>query len=141
MKSIRKYNPDDNFVFVFENGKGVRISSSVYETKTNRNKLTGAFSDASKPVGIFYESAPFELMLISNVGRAIVISTSDIPVKATRNSIGVALFTLRNGQKISECRTDFEGKFADIKKYRKNKLPAAGVKISEYDADSSQLKV
>ena len=45
----------DHMVFIFENGRGVRVPVSVYQTKSNRRKLTGAYSTASPIVAAFYE--------------------------------------------------------------------------------------
>ena len=36
-----------SILFVFENGKVARVDISAYETKTNRKRLTGAYSDKS----------------------------------------------------------------------------------------------
>ena len=36
-----------NLLFVFENGKAAKIAMSCYDTKSNRKRLTGAYSDKS----------------------------------------------------------------------------------------------
>ena len=53
----------------FENGKGVRVPASAYETKSNRRKLTGAYSGRVPIVAVFYEDEPFVLLLISRKTR------------------------------------------------------------------------
>ena len=50
------YPDNEYFVFIFENGKGVRIPASTYETKGNRRKLINAYSTASPLCGVFYET-------------------------------------------------------------------------------------
>jgi DNA gyrase subunit A len=46
------FKPEHHIIYIFENGKGVRIPVSAYETKSNRKKLTGAYSDKSPIAGI-----------------------------------------------------------------------------------------
>ena len=40
------YTEKENLILLFANGKGVRVSISAYQTKTNRRKLTAAYSDS-----------------------------------------------------------------------------------------------
>ena len=103
------YKEGENFVFIFENGKGVRVPAVCYETKSVRRKLVGAYSSASPIVAVFHEveKNPFEIMLVSDVDRAIVIKTSLIPQKSTRGSGGVTLMTLKKGQKLVDCCANF----------------------------------
>lgn len=139
MKKITSYEPNHNMIFIFRNGKGVRVPVSSYETKNNRRKLVNAYSDASPLVAAFYESEPFELMLIANVGKAIVINTSLIPQKSTRSAQGVTLYTLKKKQELTDAITDFGNKYANTRKYRKTKIPASGVILEELDIEAQQM--
>jgi DNA gyrase subunit A len=143
MRVQNTYPEGENMVFIFANGKGVRVPVSAYETKGNRRKLTGAYSSASPIVGIFHEveKNPFELMLVSDAERAIVFKTSLIPVKTTRTSAGVQVFTLKKGQKLVGAYSDFAERFEDTKGYKKIKIPATGILLSEKDIDKQQLKI
>ena len=116
-----------NMVFIFENGKGVRIPVTAYETKAVRRKLTSAYSDASPVVAILDDSEkkPRDIMLISSDNRAIVIKTSLIPQKNTRTSSGVTLMTLKKGQTVTAVQLDVE----DSKGYKKTKIPATGTPL------------
>ncbi|MBO5843001.1 MAG: hypothetical protein J6R46_08375 [Clostridia bacterium] len=116
-----------NMVFIFENGKGVRVPVSAYETKAVRRKLTGAYSDASPVVAILDDTdkKPRDVMLISSDNRAIVIKTALIPQKTTRTSSGVTLMTLKKGQTVTAVQADVE----DTKGYKKTKIPTTGVPI------------
>ncbi|MBR2431848.1 MAG: topoisomerase IV, partial [Clostridia bacterium] len=118
-----------NFMFFFENGKGVKVPVLAYETKTNRKKLVGAFSDISPIVKIIYEEDPVELLFISNAKRGIVISSNLVPVKASRSSQGVSIFTLKGGQKLVDVLVDFADKFTSSKSLKKIKIPATGIAI------------
>ncbi len=116
------------FVFVFANGKGVRIPADVYATKSNRRKLTGAYSDTAPCVGIFYipEGEERDVLLVSDAGRGIILSTALIPSKTTRTSAGVQLMTLKAGQTLSFSSDNFAHLLDGAPKIRKTKIPAAG---------------
>lgn len=139
-----KSNPEkENMVFFFENGKGVRIPVTSYVTKAFRRKLVGAYSDASPIVAAFLEKTndPFDVMLISDAERAIIVKTSLLPVKTTRSAAGVQVMTLKKGQKLRAAYSDFAERFEDTKGYKKIKIPAAGTLLSEKDIDKQQLKI
>ncbi len=127
MKAIRQYNEKDHFIFIFENGKGVRVPASAYETKTNRKKLTGAFSDASPIVAVIYESEPLDLVLVNSAGKGILINSSLISEKTTRTSQGVTLFNMKGNVKLTEV---LHGeKVKAYSRLRKNKIPATGITL------------
>jgi len=137
------YPENENLIYLFENGKGVRIPVSAYATKGTRRKLTGAYSDSSPIVAVFAEKAskPVDILMISNAERAILIKSSLIPQKATRTSSGVQLLTLKKGQKLREAHVEFESKFENTKGYRKLKIPATGTLLEEKDIEIQQLKI
>ena len=134
MRVQNTYPAGENMVFIFANGKGVRIPITAYETKGNRSKLKGAYSSASPLVGIFYEveKDPLELMLISDGDRAIVLKTSLIPVMSTRSSGGVVLMQMgRRDKSLVSATLDFDAVRGDPKGYRKYKIPATGVPLED----------
>ena len=130
----------DHIIFVFQNGKGVRIPLSAYETKSNRKRLTGAYSDAAPLIAAVYEQAPMELLIVSDAGRGILIKSSLIPEKSTRTSTGVILFQLRKKQLVSGVYYG-EGltRFPDAVKCRKIKIPATGTPLLVPDLSDMQL--
>lgn len=123
-----KYDEKHTLVCIFENGKGVRLPMSLYETKTNRKKLIAAYSSASKPVAVFFEDSPSEMILVNSANRAIVINTKLIPVKATRTAGGVTLFSLKKGQTVTAASREPD-KFPGSGRCRKIKIPATGVAL------------
>ncbi len=139
MKTFDKNSLIGNFVFIFENGKAVRIPASAYETKSNRKKLTGAFNVSSPVVAIFYEIKPFDILLLSDVNKAILISSSLIPLKQTRSSQGVSVFSLKQNQKIEKALRDYNQK--GEKSYRKQKIPATGIPFETMDINDNQIKL
>lgn len=143
MRVQNSYPEKENFVFIFENGKGVRVPVTAYVTKAARRKLVGAYSDVSPIVAVFYEKEkePYEVMLLSENDRAIVLKTSLIPLKSTRTSAGSQLMTLKKGLKLKAAYSDFAERFEETKGYRKLKIPATGILLSEKDIDKQQLKI
>ncbi|MBQ8187948.1 MAG: topoisomerase IV [Clostridia bacterium] len=130
MKAVTKYEPEDNFIFIFENGKGVKIPASAYETKTNRRRLTGAFSDASPIAAVLYEHEPMDILLENNMGKAILINSSLIPQKTTRTSAGSILFTMKDGMTITSVQAGTDIDMEKASKCRKHKIPATGITIN-----------
>ena len=129
MNIQNKYPEKENFVFIFANGKGVRVSASNYEVTGNRRKITSAFSKSSPIVAAFYEKAPMEIMLVSSDNRAIVIKSSLIPQMATRTSSGVTLMSLKKGQTLVRATTDLSSIPDGAKSLKKIKIPATGVPL------------
>ena len=131
MNIQNSYPESDHFVFIFENGKGVRISAANYVTTGNRRKLTSVYSKNSPPVAAFYETAPMELLLVSSEKRGIVIKSSLIPVMNTRTSGGVQLMTLKKGQKLVAASADLSSLPDGAKGLKKLKIPATGVPMDQ----------
>lgn len=129
MKVQNSYPAKENVVFLFANGKGVRISVSSYEISGNRRRITSAFSDKSPVVAAFYEKEPFELLLVSSDNRGIVIKSSLIPVMSTRTSGGVTLMSLKAGQTVVRASRDLSSLADGSKGLKKLKIPATGVPL------------
>lgn len=126
MRALKSYEPSHNIIYIFKNGKGVKIPVSSYETKANRKKLINAYSDSSPIVAAIYESEPFELMIGSKNGKAMIINTKLIPIKNTRTSVGVTLFTLKKDDEVKFAIRDYENEFPDTTGLRKTKIPSSG---------------
>lgn len=129
MNVQNSYPEKDNFVFLFENGKGVRVSAASYATTGNRRKLTSVCSKTSRPIAAFYEKTPMDLLLISSENRGIVIKSSLIPLKSTRTSSGVQLITLKKGQTLVSAKADLSGFPNGATGLKKLKIPATGVPL------------
>lgn len=138
MKALNEYLPEDNIIFIFRNGKGVKIPVTAYETKTNRRKLTGAFSDASPIAAIIYEHEPLDIFIENSVGRGILINSSLIPQKSTRSSSGVILFNMKPGLYITNVKYGEQINLDTVSKCRKNKIPATGI---SYEKASEQMTI
>lgn len=129
MNVQNSYPAKENVIFLFANGKGVRVSVSNYEISGNRRRITSAFSDKSPVVAAFYEKEPFELLLVSSDNRGIVIKSSLIPVMSTRTSGGVTLMSLKAGQAVVRASRDLSSLADGSKGLKKLKIPATGVPL------------
>lgn len=119
-------------LFTFENGKMAKVELKNYETKTNRKKLIGAYSDKSPVCDIRFIEGDTDVILMSNNNRALCLNTSKIPLKATKSTQGVQAMTLRRkGSVIVRVVGADEGVIEDADKYRSRNIPAAGSAISD----------
>lgn len=123
-------------LFVFENGKVARVPLSAYETKTNRRKLTGAFSDKSPLVQLIYLPEHAEILLISSGKRAVLLNTELIPEKTTRSTQGVQVMTLKAKQTIVSAETVSEENQESVFGYRLKSIPSTGKIMKDYDENS-----
>ena len=130
-KPISSYSDDHYLVYIFENGRGVRVPLSLYETKSARKKLINAYSDVSPLVAAFYESEPMDILLVNDAGKAIYFNSRLIPEKATRTAAGVNLFTMKPGQKIVDATIAPESHYSVFEKCKKLKLPATGNSVTK----------
>ena len=129
-KAIETYTEQNHFIFVFSNGKALRVPEKAYETKMNRRKLTNAFSTIAPVAGIVYESAPVDLLLVSNSKRAVLLSSSLIPIKATRDAGGTIVFALKNGKQVTDVIVgDAISGFEGADRCRTAKIPSTGKEI------------
>ena len=137
------FTPGDeksNIIFIFENGKGVRIPATAYDTKSNRRRLTGAFSDASPIVAAIWEDEEAELLILSDDGRGILIKSTMIPQKTTRSASGVILYNMKKNAKTVTVATGAQlERYPNYKKAKKIKIPATGSAIETVDPEEAQL--
>lgn len=127
-------------VFSFENGKVAKVPLSAYATKTNRKKLTGAYSDKSPLVSVMYIPADRELLLTSSSGRMLLLHTGAISLKTSRASQGVAVMKLKKGQRLMAVTEYREGAFSKPSRYRTRTLPALGALPAPED-EAEQLSI
>ena len=121
-------------IFFFENGKVAKVDISAYATKTNRKKLIKAYCDKSPLVAALYIAQDTELVLVSSAGRHLLFNTASISSKTTKDTQGVAVFTLKKGQRLMTVRPYVEGEFAKPYRYRTKTLPSTGALLSAEDS-------
>lgn len=121
-------------LFFFENGKVAKVELSSYATKTNRKKLIKAYSDKSPIAAIQQISDDTDLVVSSSSGRLLLFNTGSISSKSTKDTIGVAVMTLKKGHRVISVRDYKEGEFAKPHRYKTKNLPSAGALLSAEDA-------
>ncbi|MBR4971674.1 MAG: topoisomerase IV, partial [Oscillospiraceae bacterium] len=72
-----------NVLFFFENGKVAKVPLSAYETKTNRKKLTGAYSDKSPLVVAMGLASDEQVAVFTTDARCVIFSTAQLLSKTT----------------------------------------------------------
>ena len=125
-------------LFFFENGKAAKVPLSAYETKTNRKKLTGAYSDKSPLAAAMVLEEDTQIALYSSDGRAAVFSTAQLLPKTTRNTQGVAVMTLKKKAVLQDARLLEESGIANPGRYRTKTIPSAGMLLKEEDSADKQ---
>ena len=127
---IKENEEKGNFVFIFKNGKGVKIPLESYKTKGSRKKLTGAISTDSPCVYVGFERTPYDVVLISDNGRALAVNTADMPIKTTRTAAGSTLMTLKAKSYVARAEDASEEKHGNVKKIKKS-IPSPGVLLKK----------
>ncbi|MEE1327984.1 MAG: DNA gyrase subunit A, partial [Oscillospiraceae bacterium] len=125
-------------LFFFENGKAARVPLSAYETKTNRRKLTGAYSDKSGLVKVIALDADTQMALYSTDGRCMILSTAQLLPKTTRNTQGVAVMTLKKKALLQDAVLLEQSGIVNQSRYRTKTIPAAGALLKEEDSSEKQ---
>ena len=128
-----------SLIYIFENGKVARVAASTFETKTNRRRLTSAYSNKSPLVAAFFIKEDTEIALYSSADRMLLMNTAMLTPKTTRDTIGVAVMSLKPGHRIVTARLLADTALVDPKRYRSRTLPAAGAKLAPADQPEQQL--
>ena len=128
-------------LFVFENGKAAKVELSAYQTKSNRRKLTGAYSDKSPLKAVFLLREDAQLALYSSEGRALIFSTAQLAAKTTRNTQGVAVLTLKRKAVLTRAARLEESGIVNPARYRTRTIPAAGALLRDEDSDEKQIEL
>ena len=132
-KMIYDIVPTHHMVYIFENGKGLRVAMKAYESKSRRRKISGAYSSDSPLAGAVYEAdKPKQIFIRSDGGKGMTIKTSLVPEKATRTASGVQIMQLPKKKGKVELVTErVEELGEDAQKCRKLAIPSTGVSLSQ----------
>ena len=128
-------------LLVFENGKAARIPMAAYETKTNRRRLTGAYSDKSPLIAVLplYEGS--EVAVFASDGRALLFPPEAIALKASRTTQGVAVMALKKKAVVTQAQFVPDTLIHNHARYRAKSLPAAGALLREDDRGEEQMSL
>ena len=125
-------------LFFFENGKVAKVPLSAYETKTNRRKLTGAYSDKSPLVKVMALDTDEQMAVYSTDGRCAIFSTAQLLPKTTRNTQGVAVLTLKKKAVLRDVQLLGVSGIVNQSRYRTKTIPSAGSLLKEEDSAEKQ---
>ena len=125
-------------LFFFENGKVAKVPMSAYETKTNRKKLTGAYSDKSPVMTIIGMTADDQLTVYSSDGRAAIFSSAQLLPKTTRNTQGVAVLSLKKKATLERAAVLNQSGIVNPSRYRTKTIPSAGAILKPEDMGQQQ---
>lgn len=128
-------------LFAFENGKAAKVPLESYATKTNRKKLTGAYSDKSPLVGLLYMPEDEEVLFKASSGNMLLVHTGALALKTTRSTQGVAVLKPKKGHRLFSIERYKDGTFTNSKRYRTSSLPARGALPVNDDSKDEQLSL
>lgn len=128
-------------LFAFENGKVAKVPLESYATKTNRKKLTGAYSDKSPLVGLLYMPEDEEVLFKASSGNMLLVHTGALALKTTRSTQGVAVLKPKKGHRLFSIERYKDGTFTNPKRYRTGSLPARGALPVNDDSKDEQLSL
>ena len=113
-------------LFFFRGGKVAKVEMTSYQTKTNRKKLTGAYSGKDALAAAFYVPEDREFLLRATGGRALIVHTGAISPKQSRDTQGVAVMNLKKNA-VVDTVVPFEPQMlGNAHRFRTKSLPAAG---------------
>ena len=126
-------------LFFFENGKAAKVPLNAYETKTNRKKLTGAYSDKSALKTAMALQADEQVAVYTTDGRAVIFSTAQLLPKTTRNTQGVGVVSVKKKAAVSHAVKAADCGIANQSRYRTRTLPSAGAVLKPEDTPEKQI--
>ena len=126
-------------LFFFENGKAAKVPLSAYETKTNRKKLTGAYSDKSPLKTVIAMQTDEQVAVYSTDGRAAIFSTAQLLPKTTRNTQGVTVMSLKKKAQLTHALRLEESGITNPSRYRSRTIPTAGALLKQEDSQEKQI--
>ena len=130
-----------SLIFFFENGKAARVELSAYDTKSNRKKLTGAYSDKSPLAKVVHITEDVQLALYTTEGRVLIFNTALMAPKTTRTAQGVNVMTIKPKYKLMDVKVLEETAITNISRYRARNIPAAGALLKDEDKEEKQTSL
>ena len=141
---ISMIDPGDyskNLLLIFKNGKAARIDMAAYETKTNRRKLVNAYSDKSPVKAVMVLREEMDVACYSSDDRVLVFNTSQLQVKTSRSTQGVAVMTLKAKKTLVRAVPAKDSSISNLSRYRVKNLPGAGAILKAEDRAEQQLSL
>ena len=127
-------------LFGYENGKIGKVPLDAFATKTNRKKLTKAYSDKSPLASMVYSRDEKEFLVSSSSGRRLLIHSGVLALKVSRSTQGVSVLKLKKGHRLFSIEEYVDGTFSKPNRYRTKNYPALGALPSAED-NTEQLSL
>lgn len=129
-----------HIMMIFENGKAAKVPLSSYETKTNRKKLSNAYSSKSPLVAVIPECDDRDIYVHSSNGRALIFNSALILPKSTRDTQGVQIMTLKPKVVVDRASKLPAENAESFKRYVVRSVPSSGAVLKDED-DPDQIKM
>ena len=126
-------------LFAYENGKAAKVALNAYDTKSNRRRLIGAYSDKSPLKSLLCLKEDTDVAFYTTDGRTLVVNTALLAAKSTRTTIGVSVLTLRKKALLDHAAPLGDTQIRNVTRYRSRAIPAAGAILKDEDAEEKQL--
>ena len=126
-------------LYVYENGKAVKIPVKSFDTKSNRRRLTGAYSDKAPLAAILHLKEDGEAAIYSSDNRMLIVNTAEIAPKAVRTSQGAVVMALKKNKIVTKALLAEQVRISNPARYRAKSLPAPGAILKDEDAPEPQL--
>lgn len=120
-------------VFFFENGRAAKVPVSAYRTQTNRKRLVGAYCDKFLLVRAVFIKEDCELLLTASNNKALIVNTALIPVKTTKSTQGVIVFTQKGKNTLADVKAAETSEIENTDYYRTKAIPAVGHFLRDSD--------
>ncbi len=125
--------------YFFEDGRVAKVPLSSFETKTNRKKLTGAYSEKKPLIYVASDTQDTQFVLTATNGKTLIVNSAMIPSKEKRDTMGVKVLELKGKNMLYKVERYRDGMFAKPEKYKTKNIPAVGTFISTDDKQNTQL--
>ncbi len=128
-----------HIIMFFQNGKAARVELSAYATKTNRKRLTGAYSDKSPLRTLLVLNEECEIAAFTTEGRAVVFNSAQLQPKSSRSTQGVALMNIKPKYSLDYAKPLADTAIKNVSRYRVRSLPAMGALLRDEDRGEEQM--
>ena len=136
---VTTHDYSGQLLLCFENGKVAKVDLKAYWTKSNRKKLTNAFSTASPLVKIIHLKEEKDVILVSSGKKILCFNSEKVALKSTKSTQGVMVMQPTKGSTVVDAYLGEECGFKDIKAYRTRNIPAKGSFIKPEDEGTEQI--
>ncbi|MDR1540652.1 MAG: topoisomerase IV [Clostridiales bacterium] len=124
-------------LFAFENGKAAKVNMESY--KTNRKKISNAYSDKAKLIFAEKIDEDQEYAFLRNDFKLLAVNSSLIAANATKNTAGVQVINLRKNTFLKKACHCSNLTLENPKYYLADKIPSAGHFINDKERAANAL--